>query len=237
LANRSRRRAATSRCSPLPDKVKALGGRPRTVAMDKGYDNNRMYDECRDRGVAPIIPLRKGQDLSAHDDLARNEDGRFLPPPLRGRARVRPLEHEYALTPLCPRGLALRQAACRPRDDRPPRAGARSGGRGLFHSLPEGGLRRYVGEGGLSRYVEVADERVRIASSALLDALDEPHAVSVWKTVSVECVAFLIRRLAPEIIGVQLRVRFEPEAVLKAAVARVAHGATLSGERDIANPS
>jgi transposase len=47
--------------APLLDKVKALGFQPRTVAMDKGYDNNRIYDECRDRGIAPIIPLRKGR--------------------------------------------------------------------------------------------------------------------------------------------------------------------------------
>jgi hypothetical protein len=42
-------------------KPRALGFQPRTVAMDKGYDNNRIYDECRQRGVAPIIPLRKGR--------------------------------------------------------------------------------------------------------------------------------------------------------------------------------
>src|SRR6267378_1759484 len=29
--------------------------------MDRGYDNNRVYDECRARGVAPVIPLRKGR--------------------------------------------------------------------------------------------------------------------------------------------------------------------------------
>ena len=29
--------------------------------MDRGYDNNRVYDECRARGIAPIIPLRKGR--------------------------------------------------------------------------------------------------------------------------------------------------------------------------------
>jgi hypothetical protein len=29
--------------------------------MDRGYDNNRVYDECRARGVAPAIPPRKGR--------------------------------------------------------------------------------------------------------------------------------------------------------------------------------
>ena len=29
--------------------------------MDKGYDNNRVYAQCRERGCAAVIPLRKGQ--------------------------------------------------------------------------------------------------------------------------------------------------------------------------------
>jgi transposase len=29
--------------------------------MDRGYDNNRVYDECHERGVAPVIPPRKGR--------------------------------------------------------------------------------------------------------------------------------------------------------------------------------
>ena len=32
-----------------------------TVAMDMGYDNNRVYAECAERGCAAIIPLRRGQ--------------------------------------------------------------------------------------------------------------------------------------------------------------------------------
>lgn len=45
----------------LLDAVRARGFQPETVAMDKGYDNNRVYAECADRGCAAIIPLRKGQ--------------------------------------------------------------------------------------------------------------------------------------------------------------------------------
>jgi IS5 family transposase len=45
----------------LLDAVRARGFNPATCAMDKGYDNNRIYDECRERGVTPIIPLRKGR--------------------------------------------------------------------------------------------------------------------------------------------------------------------------------
>jgi hypothetical protein len=47
--------------APLLDAVRARGFQPETCAMDKGYDNNRIYDECAARKVAPIIPLRKGR--------------------------------------------------------------------------------------------------------------------------------------------------------------------------------
>jgi hypothetical protein len=29
--------------------------------MDRGYDNNRVYGDCHERGVSPVIPLRKGR--------------------------------------------------------------------------------------------------------------------------------------------------------------------------------
>ena len=44
--------------APLLDALHARGFRPETVAMDKGYDNNRVYAECEERGVEPVIPLR-----------------------------------------------------------------------------------------------------------------------------------------------------------------------------------
>lgn len=47
--------------APLLDMVSARGFRPETVAMDKGYDNTRIYAECEQRDCAAIIPLRKGQ--------------------------------------------------------------------------------------------------------------------------------------------------------------------------------
>jgi hypothetical protein len=55
------RRNESLYAAPLLDAVRARGFRPETVAMDRGYDNNRVYDECHDRGVAPVIPLRKGR--------------------------------------------------------------------------------------------------------------------------------------------------------------------------------
>lgn len=47
--------------APLLDAVRARGFNPDTVAMDRGYDNNRVYAECHTRGIAPVIPLRKGR--------------------------------------------------------------------------------------------------------------------------------------------------------------------------------
>ena len=39
--------------APLLDKLGALGINPETCAMDKGYDIERVYSECAERGVAP----------------------------------------------------------------------------------------------------------------------------------------------------------------------------------------
>lgn len=47
--------------APLLDAVRARGFAPATVAMDMGYDNNRVYAECHERGCAAIIPLRRNQ--------------------------------------------------------------------------------------------------------------------------------------------------------------------------------
>jgi hypothetical protein len=43
------------------------------MAADMGYDNNRIYAECADRNVAPIIPLRKKQG-ERHGPIARSSD-------------------------------------------------------------------------------------------------------------------------------------------------------------------
>ena len=45
--------------APLLDKLHGLGIRPGTCAMDKGYDIERVYGECADRGASPVIPLRE----------------------------------------------------------------------------------------------------------------------------------------------------------------------------------
>ena len=43
----------------LLDTVKARGFDPDTCALDMGYDNNRVYGECEERDIRPIIPLRE----------------------------------------------------------------------------------------------------------------------------------------------------------------------------------
>ena len=45
--------------APLLDKLSGLGIRPETCAMDKGYDIERVYGECAERGVSLVIPLRE----------------------------------------------------------------------------------------------------------------------------------------------------------------------------------
>jgi hypothetical protein len=49
--------------SPLLDTVKARGFCAATCAMDKGYDNNRVMDETRERRCVPIVCVRKGRPI------------------------------------------------------------------------------------------------------------------------------------------------------------------------------
>jgi hypothetical protein len=46
---------------PLLDAAHARRFAPATVAMNMGYDNNRVCAECDERGCAAIVPLRRGQ--------------------------------------------------------------------------------------------------------------------------------------------------------------------------------
>ncbi len=43
----------------LLDKLSGLDIRPETCGMDKGYDIERVYSECAEHGVSPVIPLRE----------------------------------------------------------------------------------------------------------------------------------------------------------------------------------
>jgi hypothetical protein len=58
----------TPTVAPLLDRLHALGIDPETCALDKGYDNNRVYGDCSERGIAPVIPLRKTPDVKKGKD-------------------------------------------------------------------------------------------------------------------------------------------------------------------------
>jgi len=44
---------------PLLDAVTVRGFTPEACSFDKGYDHNANYAGCEERGVRPIVPLRK----------------------------------------------------------------------------------------------------------------------------------------------------------------------------------
>ena len=104
--------------APLLDALHARGIRPETCAMDKGYDNSRVYAECEARDCEPIIPLRGAK--ANQPALPNGIGGRLFPriprhtqrfrDLYRGRAAVERefgrLKHDYALAPLRVRGLA-----------------------------------------------------------------------------------------------------------------------------------
>ena len=104
--------------APLLDALHARGIRPETCAMDKGYDNSRVYAECEARDCEPIIPLRGAK--ANQPALPIGIGGRLFPriphhtqrfrDLYRGRAAVERefgrLKHDYALAPLRVRGLA-----------------------------------------------------------------------------------------------------------------------------------
>ena len=54
--------------APLIDTAKRRGGMAATAALDKGYDNNRVYGECMERDCLPLIPLRQTSDVKRGDD-------------------------------------------------------------------------------------------------------------------------------------------------------------------------
>jgi Transposase DDE domain len=111
------RRQESNFVVPLLDAAKARGFTPETCAMDKAYDNTRVYAECEERGVEPVIPLRGAKANQRVLPLALG--GRLFPriprntpewrDLYRGRAAVERefgrLKHDYGLAPLRVRGL------------------------------------------------------------------------------------------------------------------------------------
>jgi hypothetical protein len=92
--------------APLLDALHARGFQPETCAMDKGYDNNRVMDETRERGCIPIVCLRKGRPIPLSVIPYGSEEWKRL---YRGRSAVERefgrLKHDYGLAPLRVRGL------------------------------------------------------------------------------------------------------------------------------------
>jgi IS5 family transposase len=81
--------------------------------MDKGYDNNRVMAETSERGIVPIVCLRKGRPIPLTPIPYGSDEWKRL---YRGRAAVERefgrLKNEYGLTPLRTRGLVrVRQHA------------------------------------------------------------------------------------------------------------------------------
>ncbi len=54
--------------APLLDRLHALGIAPETAALDKGYDNSRVYGDCAARDIVPVIPLRQTPDVKRGAD-------------------------------------------------------------------------------------------------------------------------------------------------------------------------
>jgi hypothetical protein len=54
--------------APLLDVLHQQGINPETCALDKGYDNNRVYGYLSERNIAPIIPLRKTPEVKRGKD-------------------------------------------------------------------------------------------------------------------------------------------------------------------------
>jgi hypothetical protein len=93
--------------APLLDAVKERGFRPETVALDRGYDYNRVFDQCRERDCAPVIAIKKTRLAIPLTPIpyGSSEWKRLY----RGRAAAERefgrLKTDYALAPLRVRGL------------------------------------------------------------------------------------------------------------------------------------
>ncbi|MGN6276308.1 MAG: transposase [Solirubrobacterales bacterium] len=55
--------------APLIDTARRRGLMVNTVAMDKGYDSNRVHEECAQRNCLPVIPLKATPGVKRGDHL------------------------------------------------------------------------------------------------------------------------------------------------------------------------
>jgi hypothetical protein len=93
--------------APLLDAVKARGFKPETVALDRGYDYNRVFDQCRERDCIPVVAIKKTRLAIPLTPIPYGSpEWKRL---YRGRAAVERefgrLKHDYGLAPLRVRGL------------------------------------------------------------------------------------------------------------------------------------
>jgi hypothetical protein len=93
---------------PLLDRVLAVLP-VASAAMDRGYDQRVLYEGCHERGVAPIIPLKRTKHAIPGCKLRvpRDEAWKALYK-MRGAVEREfgRLKHEWAMLPLRVRGLA-----------------------------------------------------------------------------------------------------------------------------------
>ncbi len=92
--------------APLLDAIRARGFQPETAVMDRGYDNNRVMDETTERGIVPIVCLRKGRPIPLTPIPYGTDEWKRL---YRGRAAVERefgrLKNDYGLAFLRVRGI------------------------------------------------------------------------------------------------------------------------------------
>jgi hypothetical protein len=103
--------------APLLDALQARGYNPETCAMDKGYDQGRVHDECEQRGVSPVIPIRMNHermglpfgDLFDRHNPRISRYGERFHTLYKNRVSVERefgrLKNDYGLLPLRVRGL------------------------------------------------------------------------------------------------------------------------------------
>ncbi len=103
--------------APLLDALHARGFKPETVAADKAYDSVRVHDECSERGVEPVIPIKGAKSNQVALPLALG--GRMFPRIPRHTQRFKDLyrgrgacerefgrlKHDWGLATLRVRGL------------------------------------------------------------------------------------------------------------------------------------
>jgi Transposase DDE domain len=119
--------------APLLDKLRSVGINPETCALDKGYDNNRVYADCAERNIAPVIPLRKTPDVKRGKDAPPCcEHGTWT---FAGADRKRGAAPPASASP---HPYGSRQTGCTPSSHARPRAGRASTLAALLSSVPLG---------------------------------------------------------------------------------------------------